>query len=117
MRDGRSFASRSVKAVQDGRAIFIMQASFHVRDDEVEHSDVMRAVPDPDSIVVDPERMTDTRRKLMEEWSDWDIRYVDPDQFEHNKYTASQQVVWFRSSKHSRMMKPSISAPWLICRI
>lgn len=100
VRDGRSFASRSVKAVQDGRAIFIMQASFHVRDDEgPEHSDVMRAVPDPDSIVVDPERMTDTRRKLMEEWSDWDIRFIDPDQFEHNKYTASQQVVWFRSKQ------------------
>lgn len=100
VRDGRSFASRSVKAVQDGRAIFIMQASFHVRDDEgPEHSDLMRTVPDPDSIVVDPDRMTDTRRKLMEEWSDWDIRYVDPEHFEHNKYTASQQVVWFRSKQ------------------
>ncbi|OFT89541.1 acyl-CoA thioesterase II [Corynebacterium sp. HMSC28B08] len=100
VRDGRSFASRSVKAVQNGRAIFIMQASFHVRDDEgPEHSDTMRAVPDPDSIVVDHDRMTDTRRKLMEEWSDWDIRYVDPEHFEHNKYTASQQLVWFRSKQ------------------
>ena len=32
----------------------------------------------------------------MREWADWDIRVVPDDQFEHNKYTPSQQLVWFR---------------------
>ncbi|PZO97496.1 MAG: acyl-CoA thioesterase II [Corynebacterium urealyticum] len=42
IRDGRSFCSRQVKAVQHGKPIFIMQASFHVRTDEgPEHSDEM----------------------------------------------------------------------------
>lgn len=98
IRDGRSFCARQVKAVQDGRPIFIMQASFHRRGDEgVTHSDVMREVPDPDLIVMDMEEMRYTTRKLLAEWSEWDIRVVPSDQFQHNPYTPSQQVVWFRS--------------------
>ena len=29
----------------------------------------------------------------------WDLRVVDPAEYEQNQYTASQQVVWFRSKK------------------
>ncbi|KAB1504514.1 acyl-CoA thioesterase II [Corynebacterium sp. 320] len=98
IRDGRSFVSRSVKAVQNGKAIFIMQASFHVRDDNgPQHSDLMRTVPDPESITVDPEELSPIQVAMMDEWKDWDIRIVPQDQFEHNKYTPTQQVVWFRS--------------------
>ena len=98
IRDGRSFCARQVKAVQDGRPIFIMQASFHRRGDEgVTHSDIMRKVPDPDSIVMDMDEMRYTTRKLLAEWSEWDIRVVPSDQFQHNPFTPSQQVVWFRS--------------------
>lgn len=98
LKDGRAFCSRSVKAIQDGKAVFVMQASFHVRDDYgPEHSDIMRTVPDPETIVVNPDDMPPFRRALMSEWGEWDIRVVPPDQYEHNKYTPSQQVVWFRS--------------------
>ncbi|MDO5077985.1 acyl-CoA thioesterase II [Corynebacterium sp.] len=98
IRDGRSFCARQVKAVQDGHPIFIMQASFHRRGDEgVTHSDVMREVPAPESIVMDMDAMRYTTRKLLEEWSEWDIRVVPTEQFQHNPYTPSQQVVWFRS--------------------
>ncbi len=97
IRDGRSFVSRSVKAIQDGQAIFIMQASFHIRDDNgPEHSDTMRDVPAPEEVVPDPDSYSPVRRTLMEEWKDWDIRIVPQDHYEHNKYTASQQVVWFK---------------------
>ncbi len=98
VRDGRSFVSRSVKVVQNGKAIFIMQASFHIRNDHgPEHSDEMRAVPDPESIVVDPKSLTSMQRLFRDEWADWDVRIVPPEDYEHNKYTASQQVVWFRT--------------------
>ena len=98
IRDGRSFSARSVKAVQDGKAIFIMQASFHIRDDNgPEHSDLMREVPSPESIAINPEDYSPVHRAMMDEWKEWDIRIVPQDQFEHNKYTSSQQVVWFRS--------------------
>lgn len=98
VRDGRSFVSRSVKVVQDGKAIFSMQASFHIRDDHgPQHSDEMRAVPDPESIAVDTESLTRVQRLFRDEWADWDVRIVPPEDYEHNKYTASQQVVWFRT--------------------
>lgn len=98
IRDGRSFVSRHVKAVQDGEAIFVMQASFHVRnDDGPEHSDIMRTVPDPEDIPAEVDESRTVRKALMREWKEWDIRIVPPEQYEHNKYTPSQQVVWFRS--------------------
>lgn len=98
IRDGRSFIARHVKAVQDGRTIFAMQASFHREGDTgIEHSDQMRAVPDPEDVVMDTSGMTRTRRLLLREWADWDIRVVDAADYRHNPYTASQQVVWFRS--------------------
>ncbi|PMC63237.1 acyl-CoA thioesterase II [Corynebacterium xerosis] len=100
IRDGRSFVHRYVRAVQDGRTIFMMQASFHRRGDTgIEHSDTMRDVPDPEDVVVDVSTMPRARRLLFAEWSDWDIRVVPADQYSHNPYTPSQQVVWFRSKE------------------
>lgn len=98
IRDGRSFCARQVKAVQDGEPNFIMQASFHkIGDVGIEHTDQMRDVPDPEDIVVNTEAMIPRSRALLKEWSEWDIRMVPNDAFDHNKYTSSQQVVWFKS--------------------
>ena len=98
IRDGRSFVSRSVKAVQDGKTLFIMQASFHVRGDQgPKHSDVMRTVPDPETITVDVEKLSAVHQAMREEWKDWDIRIVPQDEYKHNPYTPTQQVVWFRT--------------------
>ena len=97
IRDGRSFVSRSVKAVQNGHTIFVMQASFHIRDDSgPEHSDVMREVPAPEDITVDTSSIGEVGRRLLQEWSEWDIRHVPADQYQPNPYAASQQVVWLR---------------------
>lgn len=100
IRDGRSFVHRHVRAVQDGRTIFMMQASFHRRGDTgIEHSDTMRDVPAPEDVVVDTSNMSRARRLLFAEWSDWDIRVIPQDQYTCNPYTPSQQVVWFRSKE------------------
>lgn len=100
IRDGRSFCHRHVRAIQDGRTIFMMQSSFHVRGDTgIEHSDTMRVVPDPEDVVVDTSTMPRARRLLFEEWSDWDIRVVPGERYEKNPYTPSQQVVWFRAKE------------------
>ncbi|AKK03282.1 acyl-CoA thioesterase [Corynebacterium epidermidicanis] len=98
VRDGGSFCSRQVKAVQEGRTIFIMQASFHRRGQVgLEHMDRMRDVPRPEDIHMDTTTMRRTTLALLDEWNEWDIRYVPEDQFEHNPDTPSQQVVWFKS--------------------
>ena len=100
IRDGRSFTTRSVRAVQDGETIFSMQASFHVRDDHgPEHSDAMRQVPQPEELKPVTAEDFYGDPVLLEEWAGWDLRIVDPKDYDHNTYTASQQVVWFKSKK------------------
>jgi acyl-CoA thioesterase-2 len=50
IRDGRSFTTRRVVAIQHGEAIFNLAASFHVPEDGPEHFDRMPDVPSADSI-------------------------------------------------------------------
>jgi acyl-CoA thioesterase-2 len=50
LRDGKSFATRRVTAIQHGRAIFNMSASFHVRESGVEHQLPMPDLPPPESL-------------------------------------------------------------------
>src|SRR5919198_4005868 len=49
IRDGRSFTTRRVVAIQHGRAIFNLSASFHVAELGLDHQTPMPDVPDPDS--------------------------------------------------------------------
>jgi acyl-CoA thioesterase-2 len=50
IRDGRSFTTRRVVAVQHGRAIFHLSASFQVAEEGIEHQDAMPDVPGPDEL-------------------------------------------------------------------
>jgi acyl-CoA thioesterase II len=50
LRDGRSFSTRSVVAVQEGEAIFSLAASFQVEEPGFEHQDVMPDVPGPEGL-------------------------------------------------------------------
>lgn len=98
-RDGRSFATRTVEAVQNGEVIFSMQASFHRTDDQgLEHSDDMRDVPSPEELgaTARPQHLGPGSRHDLNEW---DIRVVPPGDYAPNQYTKSQQVVWFRSTR------------------
>lgn len=50
IRDGRSFTTRRVVAVQNGLAIFNMDVSFHLTESGLNHGDVMPNVPLPDDL-------------------------------------------------------------------
>lgn len=50
VRDGRSFGTRRVRAIQAGEPIFAMSASFHVREDGPEHQGEHREVPAPEAL-------------------------------------------------------------------
>ncbi len=50
IRDGKSFTTRRVVAIQHGRAIYNMQASFHSEEQSLEHQFVMPEVPGPETI-------------------------------------------------------------------
>src|SRR5215207_9806386 len=55
IRDGKSFATRRVVAIQHGRAIFSMSVSFHAEEEGLEHQMPMPDVPHPDSLPTDAE--------------------------------------------------------------
>ena len=57
-RDGRSFSTRRVTAIQHGRAIFTLSASFHRPESGLEHQVPMPEAPDPEGL---PERSTRLR--------------------------------------------------------
>jgi len=50
LRDGRSFSTRSVVAVQEGEAIFSLAASFQVEEAGFDHQDSMPQVPAPETL-------------------------------------------------------------------
>lgn len=80
IRDGRSFTTRRVVAVQHGEAIFALSASFQKSEQGIEHAVPMPPVPDPDELPTLPERVA----PYAERFGAWgrtplpiDIRYVD----------------------------------------
>ncbi|HXQ84558.1 MAG TPA: acyl-CoA thioesterase II [Xanthobacteraceae bacterium] len=50
IRDGTSFTTRNVKAIQHGHAIFSMSVSFHVHEEGLSHQFKMPDVPKPDAL-------------------------------------------------------------------
>jgi acyl-CoA thioesterase-2 len=67
IRDGRSFTTRRVVAVQHGRAIFNLQASFHRAEPGLEHELPMpEGVPRPEDLPTFEERWADQAEALGE---------------------------------------------------
>ena len=61
VRDGRSFTTRRVSAVQHGQTIFTLSASFHHPEPGPEHADPMPDVPPPEAV----ERNSDRLARLL----------------------------------------------------
>lgn len=61
-RDGRSFTSRRVVAIQHGRPILNMAASFQIPEDGLEHQSSMPEVPAPEAL----KDVTDYRQQLID---------------------------------------------------
>ena len=101
IRDGKSFATRRVVAIQHGEAIFNLSASFHVEENGVEHQMPMPPSVDPETLPTFTERMAPYAAKLGEWYSrprPIDTRYVG----EPNRNTSlgsrpPHQQVWFRT--------------------
>ena len=55
IRDGKSFTTRRVVAIQHGAAIFSMSASFHAGESGLEHAAAMPSVPPPEDLPNDQE--------------------------------------------------------------
>jgi acyl-CoA thioesterase II len=66
IRDGRSFTTRRVVAIQHGRAIFNLEASFHDLEEGLEHQFAMPEVPDPESLPPLFDRLQPWKEELAE---------------------------------------------------
>jgi len=80
IRDGKSFTTRRVVAVQHGRAIFHLSASFQVLEPGVEHQDEMPDVPEPESVPTRRERREALNLPSSVHWDrprPIDLRYID----------------------------------------
>jgi acyl-CoA thioesterase II len=95
IRDGGSFVTRRVNAIQHGETIFFMSASFQADQTGIEHQDVMPAAPPPDELppMTSLKAFDDAGFRQFEEW---DVRVVPHDTVERLPGKASQQQVWFR---------------------
>ena len=91
IRDGRSFTTRRVVAIQHGRAIFNLQASFHTPEPGLDYQ--LAAPPDvptPESLPVWERFNSDRPRPI-------DTRYVPPDHAAEPGRTSTGQLVWMRA--------------------
>lgn len=64
IRDGSSFTTRRVVAIQGGKAIFNLAASFQIEEAGFEHQDVMPEVPAPETLPTEQERAAAYAQRL-----------------------------------------------------
>lgn len=103
VRDGRSFTTRRVSAVQHGETIFTLSASFHHAEPGVSHSDPMPDVPAPQDLPTTAERMEKLFGSSVRDYfgnNPIDIRHVGPLTFEvaqDPSLRTTRSQVWLRA--------------------
>jgi acyl-CoA thioesterase-2 len=103
VRDGRSFTTRRVTAIQHGKTIFTLSASFAVLEPGFEHADTMPRVPPPESLRPSSERLVEALN-LQEmparfRESPIDVRAVGPLAVEAERdpsLRTNENFVWLR---------------------
>ncbi|MDQ4136818.1 MAG: acyl-CoA thioesterase II [Pseudomonadota bacterium] len=105
LRDGKSFATRRVKAIQHGRAIFAMSASFQVEEPGFDHQVPMPDVPDPESLPTEAQMkagvlplMPDPVRAYYERERPIELRPVDFERYTSREPREPRFSVWIRST-------------------
>jgi acyl-CoA thioesterase-2 len=102
IRDGKSFTTRNVVALQDDVAIFSTSISFHIEEPGLSHHVDMPQVPPPEELETDYDRWL----KLAEEYPDTidapllhpiERRPVRPREFINPVPEEPQQQIWFRA--------------------
>ncbi|HTM85447.1 MAG TPA: acyl-CoA thioesterase II, partial [Mycobacterium sp.] len=95
VRDGGSFCTRRVNAVQHGETIFNMSASFQTEQQGISHQDGMPDAVAPDEVpeVSSMKAFDDAGFKQFEEW---DLRRVSRAKLPQVPGQAARQQVWFR---------------------
>jgi acyl-CoA thioesterase-2 len=95
VRDGGSFCTRRVNAVQHGETIFNMSASFQTEQRGIAHQDVMAGAPEPGDLP-DISAMKAFDDEGLKAFAEWDLRRVPREQLPNRPGKVAEQQVWFR---------------------
>jgi acyl-CoA thioesterase-2 len=104
IRDGGSFTTRRIRAVQHGRPIFNMSASFQRAEAGREHQTAMPDVPGPDGLTAEidliraiADRIPEPIRETFTQDRPFEFRPIDPvDPFAPEE-RSPEHAVWFRA--------------------
>jgi acyl-CoA thioesterase II len=105
IRDGRSFTTRRVNAIQHGRAIYSMAVSFHVAEKGLTHQLEMPEVPKPDALPSEAAirtgllpRMPEPVRRYYERERPIELRPVEYGRYLGEKLEGGRYHVWMRAT-------------------
>jgi acyl-CoA thioesterase-2 len=105
IRDGKSFTTRNVKAIQHGRAIFSMSVSFHLSEPGLAHQVKMPDVPKPDALPSEAEikerilpLMPEPVRRYYERERPIELRPVEYSRYLGEKSEDGRFNVWIRAT-------------------
>jgi acyl-CoA thioesterase-2 len=104
IRDGKSFTTRRVVAIQHGEAIFHLSASFQPEEPGLEHQDPMPPAPEPESLPTWHERIAKILDKVsaemragLERERPIDLRYDGEISIWKSEPRPPHQQVWMRA--------------------
>lgn len=105
IRDGGSFTTRRVLAIQHGRAIFAMSASFHAEEEGYDHMAAMPKVPMPEDIPAYEEvraelmaRLPNPVRAYFERERPIELRPVEFTRYIDGRTAQFGSQVWIRAT-------------------
>jgi acyl-CoA thioesterase-2 len=103
-RDGHSFSSRRVIAIQNGEPIFTFSSSFHVAEPGLDHSSTMPPVPAPETLpdwsrpsAEVAERLPEKMRRFLVRERPFELRPVEPIDYIDPRPAPPVQHLWLRA--------------------
>ena len=105
IRDGKSFTTRRVIAIQHGHAIFSMSASFHNDEGGLSHQAKMPDVPFPEDLPSEADvkkavlpTMPEAVRRYYERERPIEMRPVETERYLGKKYEDGKFHVWIKTT-------------------
>jgi acyl-CoA thioesterase-2 len=105
IRDGGSFSTRRIRAIQHGRTMFFMTASFHKSERGFDHQVPMPEVPSPEDLPTEKqlrkrllEHLPQEMRSYWERERPIELRPVDASRYFDREERKPVQHVWMRAN-------------------